>query len=233
MNIIKILLASALLFGVGYADGNRKLLKPESKQTKTKKPTWMTKDSFTISTIDGKEIKLLSTDKGYTFLDNKGKLTILAVWKSECKSCPKWLKDLDTLQKEFPKKLKVITLEMGNTQKKKLEKLVKEKKVDSKAMKKIISDNHKKLSSIAKKNNFSLPIVSVLSNQENLAFTLQTLHKYQFNKPRGKAKRGGGLPFTIVFGYDGQTAGITAGISKKRAYKTYIQKLIKHYDSKK
>jgi len=110
---------------------------------------------------------------------------------------------------------------------------VKEKKADEKALKKIINKNHADIRAFAKKHHLTFPIISVLSNQGNLAFATQTLYKYQFNKPRGKAKRGGGLPFTVVFGYQGQTAGITAGISEKEAYKAYIEKLIKHYEKKK
>jgi len=237
MKLIQIFTALALLVSLGYAESTptgKKLLKPDSSKKQTKKlPAWMLQDEFTISTVDGKSIHLLSTKKGFTFDGSKGKITLLVVWKMGCKSCPKWLEEMESLQKAFPKKLKIVALEIGNTQKKKLEKLVKQKKANSKAVKKIIEKNESDIKAFAKKHHLSFPIVPILSNQGNLAFAMQTLYKYQFDKPRGTAKRGGGLPFTVVFGYEGQTAGITAGISEKKAYKAYIQKLIKHYDKKK
>ncbi len=236
MKLIQIFTALVLLASLGYAESattGKKLLKPDSTKKQTKKlPAWMLQDEFTVSTVDGKRIHLLSTKKGFTFDDSKGKVTLLVVWKMDCKSCPKWLEEIEALQQAFPNKVKVVALEMGNTQKKQLEKLVKQKKASGKAVKRIIEKNESNIKAFAKKHHLNFPIISVLSNQGNLAFTMQTLYKYQFNKPRGKAKRGGGLPFTVVFGYEGQTAGITAGISDKKAYKAYIQKLIAHYDKK-
>lgn len=239
MKLFTLLTALALTVSLGYAENTttgKKLLKPDKKSTKTKKapvPVWMKTDEFTVSTIDDKRIHLLSTKRGFTFDDSEGKVTILVVWKAECKSCPAWLENMESLQKKYPNKVKVIALEIGNTQKKELEKLVDQKKDTAEALKKIIDKNHTTLKAFAKKHHLTFPIISVLSNQGNLAFGMQTLYKYQFNKPRGKAKRGGGLPFTVVFGYQGQTAGITAGISEEKAYENYIAKLIKHYEDKK
>ncbi len=238
MKLLKLLTALALVISFGTAETvpeGKKLLKADSKTTKktVQKPAWMLQDEFTVSTVDGKQVHLLSTKKGFTFDGGEGKVTLLVVWKMDCKSCPKWLEEMEALQKAFPDKVKVVALEIGNTQKKQLEKLVKQKKADSKAIQMIIDKNHAKIQDFAKKHQLTFPIISVLSNQGNLAFAMQTLYKYQFDKPRGKAKRGGGLPFTVVFGYEGQTAGITAGISDKKAYKAYIQKLINHYESKK
>lgn len=224
-----------LLLSVAYAQGDKKLLKPDTqtKDLKVKIPAWMDKDEFTVTTIAGKKMHLLSTDKGFTFDDSKGKLTLLVVWERACKSCPKWLKGMQDLEKHFDNKVKVITLELSNSEKKRVEKLRKEKKLDSKALNKIIEKNHKDLKKFTKKYNLDLPIISLLSTKENLDFSLQTLYKFEFSKPRGKAKRGGGLPFTVVFGPEGQTAGITAGISDQDAYKKYIEKLIKYYEDKK
>ena len=233
MKLIRIFTAIMLLVSLGQAESTttgKKLLKPDSKKQTRKLPAWMLQDEFTVSTVDGKRIHLLSTKKGYTFDDGEGKITLLVVWKMDCKSCPKWLEEMEALQKAFPDKLKVVALEMGNTQKKQLEKLLKQNKADATAIKKLIDKNEAMLRSFAKKHHLSFPVISVFSNQGNLAFTMQTLYKYQFDKPRGKANRGGGLPFTVVFGYEGQTAGITAGISDKKAYKAYIKKLITHYD---
>jgi len=236
MKLSRLLTALVLLGSLASAESQptgKKLLKPDSQTMQSKKvPGWMKADEFTLSTIEGKKIHLLSTKRGFTFDESKGKVTLLVVWKADCKSCPQWLKNMEALQKTFPNKVKVITLEMGNTQKKQLEKLVKEKKADVKAIQKIIDKNHAALRSFAQKHHLTLPIVSVLSNQGNLAFTMQTLYKFEFAKPRGKAKRGGGLPFTVVFGPEGQTAGITAGISDKKAYEAYIRKLITHYEKK-
>jgi peroxiredoxin len=237
MKYITLCIASLFIFSLGYADGNKKLLKPDTtknKETKKiQKPLWMIQDAFTVSTIDDKPLHLLSTNKGFTFDDSQDKVTLLAIWTVECKSCGKWLEELDALQKTFKGKVKVIGLEIGNTQKEKLEKLIKENKADEKAVKKIIDANHAQLKKYAKKHHLSFPIVSVLSNEGNLAFATQALYKFQFDKPRGKNKRGGALPFTVVFGYQGQTAGITAGVSDQEAYKKYIGKLIKHYEKKK
>jgi len=237
MKLLKLLTALALVVSFGAAETapeGKKLLKPDSKTKKAvKKPAWMMQDKFTVSTVDGKKVHLLSTKKGFTFDGGEGKVTLLVVWKMDCKSCPKWLEEMEALQKAFPDKVKIVALEIGNTQKKQLEKLLKQKKANSKAVKKIIEKNDTKINAFAKKHHLTFPIISVLSNQGNLAFAMQTLYKYQFEKPRGKAKRGGGLPFTVVFGYEGQTAGITAGISDKKAYKAYIQKLINHYENKK
>jgi len=235
MKLIQIFTALVLLASLSHAEATtpgKKLLKPDSKTQMKKPPAWMLQDDFTVSTVDGKHIHLLSTKKGYTFDGGEGKITLLVVWKMDCKSCAKWLEEMATLQKAFPKKLKIVALEIGNTQKKKLEKLVRQKKANGKAVKKVIEKNESDIRAFAKKHHLDFPIISVLSNQGNLAFTMQTLYKYQFDKPRGKAKRGGGLPFTVVFGYEGQTAGITAGISDKKAYKVYIQKLIAHYNKK-
>ncbi len=233
MNFIKLAMVAALMISTGYAQGDKKLLKPDEQTKKLKKPLWMTQDEFTVSTIDSKKVHLLSTKKGFTFDEGKGKITLLVVWDTNCKTCPKWLQDIGELEKTYPGKVKVYALEIGNTEKEKLEKLVKSKKADPKEIKKIIERNHANLREFAKKHNLNFPIISVLSNQGNLAFTMQTLYKFEFQKPRGKAKRGGGLPFTIVFGPEGQTAGITAGISDKKAYSEYIGKLIKHYEEKK
>ncbi len=235
MKFIKLLTALTILITLGHAETKtpgKKLLKPDSKTETKKPPAWMLQDDFTVSTVDGKRVHLLSTKKGYTFDGGEGKITLLVVWKMGCKSCPKWLEEMEALQQAFPDKIKVVALEIGNTQKKQLERLVKQKKANEKAIKKIIDKNESSIRAFAKKHHLSFPVISVLSNQGNLAFTMQTLYKYQFDKPRGKAKRGGGLPFTVVFGYEGQTAGITAGISDKKAYKAYIQKLIAHYDKK-
>ena len=237
MRLLKLLVLSAVIVSFGHAESNapgKKLLKPDSSKTKksVKPPAWMLQDEFTVSTVDGKRIHLLSTKKGFTFDGGEGKVTLLVLWKMDCKSCPKWLENMEALQKSFPDKVKVVALEIGNTQKKQLEKLVKQKKANGKAIQKIIDKNSAAIRTFAKKHHLTFPIISLLSNQGNLAFAMQTLYKYQFNKPRGNAKRGGGLPFTVVFGYEGQTAGITAGISDKKAYKSYIEKLIKHYTKK-
>jgi len=234
MKFTKLLLASAMIFSLSHATEGKKLLKPDT--TKNKKitaPLWMTQDAFTISTIDGKKIHLLSTKKGFTFKQSKEKLALLVVWSTECKSCPTWLEDLDALAKQFPDKLSIYALDIGNTEKEKLKRLHKAKKDTPAAIQKIIDSNHAKLKKFAKSHHLSFPLISALSNQGNLAFAMQTLYKYEFNKPRGKNKKGGGLPFTVVFGYQGQTAGITAGISKKKAYAAYIAQLIKHYEDKK
>jgi len=77
----------------------------------------MKQNEFTISTIDDKVLHLLSTKKGFTFDGGEGKLTLLVVWKMDCKSCPKWLEEMETLQKAFPDKIQIIALEIGNTQK--------------------------------------------------------------------------------------------------------------------
>ncbi len=237
MKYITLLIATLFVFSLSYADGNKKLLKPDTPKNKPtqkiQKPLWMIQDEFTVSTIEDKPLHLLSTKKGFTFDGSKNKITLLAIWTTNCKSCGKWLEDLDALQKTYKGKVKVIGLEIGNTQKKKLEKLIKENKADEKAVKKIIDANHAKLKEYVKKHKLSFPIISVLSNEGNLAFATQALYKFQFNKPRGKSKRGGALPFTVVFGYQGQTAGITAGVADKEAYKKYIGNLIKHYEKKK
>jgi len=233
MKLIQILLASMLLFSFSHATEGKKLLKPNTaSKKKVTPPIWMTQDAFTVATIDGKKVHLLSTKKGFTFDGSEDKLTLLVVWSTECKSCPKWLEELDALQKEFPKKLSVYALNIGNTEKAKLEKLQKDKKDSAKAIKKIIDVHHAKLRKFTKAHHLSFPVISALSNQGNLAFAMQTLYKYEFSKPRGKNKKGGGLPFTVIFGYQGQTAGITAGISDQKAYKAYIAKLIKYYDEK-
>ncbi len=237
MKWIQLIIASLLIVSLSHAEAPKKLLTPErtksSKHKKAKVPAWMKQDTFTLSTIEGKVLHLLSTKQGFTFDNSKEKLTLLVVWTTECKSCGKWLEELNALQETFPGKINIVGLEIGNTQKKALEKLVKAHKANDKAIEKIIDKNHTKLKAYAKKHHLTFPIISVLSNQGNLAFTMQTLYKYEFNKPRGKSKRGGALPFTIVFGYQGQTAGITAGTSEKEAYKAYIGKLIKHYEKKK
>lgn len=230
MKFFKILLASMLLLSLTHAKGDKKLLKPDKK---TERPAWMNKDEFDVTAVDSENIYLLSTKKGFKFDKGKGKITILVVWKTDCKTCPKWLEDMQALQDAFPNKVQIIALEIGNTQKKQLEKLIKNKEGNQKDLLKLIIKNNKALKDFASKHKLSFPIIPAFASQENVAFALQTLYKFQFEKPRGKAKRGGGLPFTIVFGYQGQTAGITAGISEKAAYRAYIQKLIKHYDSKK
>ncbi len=234
MNYIKIAIASLLLVSLSHADTTNVDKKKATKtEKKVKKPLWMTQNEFTVSTVDGGKIDLLSTDKGFIFEGSKDKLTILVVWTMECKSCAKWLKDINSLQDSFKDKIKIVGLEIGNTEKSKLEKLIKDKKANEKAVLKIIDTNNKNIEEFTKKHNIDFPIISVLSNQGNIAFAMQTLYKFEFNKPRGKSKRGGALPFTVVFGYQGQTAGITAGISEKKAYKEYIGKLIKHYEDKK
>jgi len=234
MNLIKIAIASIMLLSLSHAETNKKNDKNTTKIKKeVKQPAWMMQDEFTVSTIDDKAIQLLSTKKGFTFEGSKDKLTLLVVWDMKCKSCAKWLQDMDALGDAFGDKIKIIGLEISNTEKKKLEQLLKDKKADAKAIKKIIDKNHKNIKAFVKKNDISFPIISVLSNQGNMAFAMQTLYKFEFLKPRGKSKKGGGLPFTVVFGYQGQTAGITAGVSEQKAYKAYIGKLIKHYDSKK
>ena len=237
MQLFRLVIASLFVFSLTHAESGKKLLKPDTvKSTKAKKqkvPAWMKADEFTISTIEDKAVHLLSTKKGFTFDDSKDKLTLLVVWSTECKSCPQWLSDLNALQKQFPKKLSIYALDIGNTEKAALEKLQKAKKDTPKAIKKIINKNHKNLKAFAKKHQLDFPIISALSNQGNIAFAMQTLYKFEFNKPRGKSKRGGGLPFTVVFGYEGQTAGFTAGITKKEDFRAYIEKLIQHYDTKK
>ena len=238
MKWISMIIASLLIVSLSSAEEPKKLLKPDSSATTTKKkkiikkPIWMTQDKFILETIDGKRISLLSTDKGYLFKDAKDKIAILVVWTRACKSCARWLEDLNTIQKKYPGKVKIFGLEISNTEKEKLEKLIKEGKADSKAVKKIIDANHADIKKYAKEHHLNFPIVSPLANKGNLNFALQTLYKYEFDKPRGKAKKGGGLPFTIVFGYRGETAGITAGVAPKEAYQSYIQKLIQYYDKK-
>jgi len=234
MKLVSLFIAGIMLTSLSLAKENKKT--PTLSQT-TKKgkqlPRWMKRDSFDISTVTKQKIHLLSTKKGFTFDKAENKITLLVVWNTTCKSCTKWLKGLQSLKDAYPGKLAIITLEMGNTHKKELEKLTKEGKADKKSLQKIITKHEKALRDFAKKENITLPIVATLSNPENLDFTLQTLYKFQFAKPRGKAKRGGGLPFTIVFGYHGETLGITAGISDSKAYKSYISKLIQYSEKKK
>jgi len=237
MRLLKLLILSALIASFGHAESNtsgKKLLKPDSNQSKKiHKPLWMIQDEFTVSTSKGKRLHLLSTKKGFTFDDSKNKLTLLVVWDMKCKSCGKWLEEMEALQKSFKGKVKVVALEIGNTEKEKLKTLIKKKKADKKAILKIIKANNAKINAYAKKHKLSFPIVPIIANQGNLAFGTQALYKFEFLKPRGKAKRGGGLPFTVIFGYQGQTAGITAGVSDKKAYRKYIATLIKHYETKK
>jgi len=236
MKLIPLMIASILMLSLANAENVPKTTGTkvtQKKKTKVKPPVWMLQDKFILSTADNKRVSLLSTKKGFSFKGSEGKITLLVVWTRACKSCAQWLEDLNALQKTYPGKVKIVGLEISNTEKSKLEKLIKEGKADSKAVKKIIDKNNASIRAYAKKHHLDFPIVSPLSNEGNLAFALQTLYKYEFNKPRGKSKRGGALPFTVVFGYQGQTAGITAGVSEKKAYTKYIGDLIKHYEKKK
>jgi len=172
----------------------------DSSKTKIKLPSYMSMDEFTVKTIDGKSTHLLSTKKGYLFDGGKGKISILAIWAGKCKSCIGWLETLNELQKTYPKKLNIVSLEISNMP-------VKEMKA------------------FQKKHKILYPMLSAAQNKD---FASQTLIKYQWNR---KYKQG--LPFTVVFGYQGQTNNISKGVSKKAEYKKYIADLIKFYETKK
>ena len=172
----------------------------EANSTSKELPKYMNMDEFTIKSVDGKSMHLLSTKKGYLFDDGKDKITLLVLWAGKCKSCVTWLKDLDAIQKSYPKKLNIVSLEISNMP-------------------------LKDIKAFQKKHKISYPMLSAAQNKD---FSSQALIKYQWNR---KYKQG--LPFTIVFGYQGQTNSITKGVSKKDEYSKYIKNLIKHYETKK
>jgi len=172
----------------------------QKKDTPKELPKYMSMDEFNIKGVDGKKMHLLSTKKGYLFDNGKDKITLLVIWAGKCKSCVTWLKDLDAIQKSYPKKLNVVSIEISNML-------------------------PKDIKAFQKKHNISYPMLSASQNKD---FASQALIKYQWNR---KYKQG--LPFTIVFGYQGQTNNITKGVSKKDEYSKYIKNLIKYYDTKK
>lgn len=209
MNLLKLAIATLIIFSLSHAEAVKitntketKVTKMDTNNTSHKKmvkPAYLDMDEFTVVAIDGKKLHTLSTKKGYTFDDGKGKITLLVMWAAGCKSCPGWLRDLNELQKSYPKKLKIVAVEINNMP------------ID-------------KLKEFTKKNGITY---SMLSADQNKDFASQALIKYQFG-----TKYKEGLPFTVALGYQGQTNAITVGISKKKEYKAYIAKLIKFYEEK-
>jgi len=118
-----------------------------------KRPAYLDMDDLNLTSIDGKSLHVLSTKKGFTFDSGKDKITLVAVWAQACKSCPGWLKDLNELQKKYPKKLNIVALEINNMP------------ID-------------KLKEFTKKNALTY---TMLSADQNKDFAAQTLIKYQFS----------------------------------------------------
>ncbi len=237
MKYVKLILAILILVTMANAKNNdtkpnKKVNKSIQKQN-SKSPEWSKMNSFHLKTSKGYKVHLLSTKKGFLFDKGKGKITMLILVSSECKSCLNWLVDIQKIEKHYNKDMKVYVLSINNVDRQKMEKAIKNKTINPKVMKGIISKNNAVMNKLAKKYKLSLPIISIMSTKENLQFALQTIYKFQFFKPRGKLKKRAALPFNIVFGPEGQTVGITAGTSKPKAYQDYIGKLIKHYKSKK
>ncbi len=236
MKFLQLILSVVLLTGLSYAqnrkDDTNASTQKNTKQEKIKLPKWAKMDQFNIKTTKGYDVHLLSTKKGYLFDKGKGKVTMLILIESHCKSCPGWLNKIEKIQKHYGKKMKVYVLAIDNVDKEKLEKAIKNKTIGPKVMKKVITDNNAFLNKYAKKHHISLPVISIMSTDQNLQFAMQTIYKYQFFKPRGKLIRGGGLPYNIIFGPQGQTAGITVGVSESKAFQDYIGKIIQHYKIK-
>jgi len=144
MNLLKVITAAILL--ASFAVGG-------TTTTKTKKlPKYLTMDEFTITSIDKESIHLLSTKKGFTFDNGKGKVTLLVVWSNKCTICPKWIKDINELYAKYSDKLNIVALEIGNMP------------LD-------------KLDDFTMKNHITFPMFSADNNKN---FAAQTLHKFQF-----------------------------------------------------
>jgi len=166
MNLIKLAIATLIVVSFSHAGEVKTADTKEAVTTKTekadtnktahkkmKRPAYLDMDDLNLVSIDGKKLHVLSTKKGFTFDDGKGKITLVAVWAEACKSCLGWLKDLDSLQKVYPNKLNIVAMEINNMP-------------------------VAKLKEFTKKHGLTM---TMLSADQNKDFAAQTLIKYQFS----------------------------------------------------
>lgn len=161
-------------------------------------PAFMKMDDFKLKTIDGKSVKMLSQKRGYLFEKAKGKLSIMVIWSGGSKDSKKWLTQMQELQNSNPNKIYVSALEIDNMPK-------------------------KSMLEFAKKNNLTFPMYSAAENKD---FASQAIVKYQFLKKDKTSGKRGGVPYSIIFDYKGDTIHMTRGVVKQGEFKDYTSKLI-------
>jgi thiol-disulfide isomerase/thioredoxin len=84
-------------------------------------------NSLLLKTIEGKEIHIVGTDKGFTIPEYKGKILFVEFWGTHCPPCLMSIPHYIELQKKYKDQMAMLAVEVQNTPKEKLKVFAKTK----------------------------------------------------------------------------------------------------------
>jgi thiol-disulfide isomerase/thioredoxin len=84
-------------------------------------------NSLLLKTIEGKEIHVVGTDKGFTIPEYKGKILFVEFWGTHCPPCIMSIPHYIELQKKYKNEMAMLAVEVQDTSKEKLKVFAKSK----------------------------------------------------------------------------------------------------------
>jgi thiol-disulfide isomerase/thioredoxin len=84
-------------------------------------------NTITLKTLEGKEIHIVGTEKGFTIPEYKGKILFVEFWGTHCPPCLMSIPHYIELQEKYRDSMAMLAIEVQNTSKEKLKVFAKAK----------------------------------------------------------------------------------------------------------
>jgi thiol-disulfide isomerase/thioredoxin len=98
----------ALMFSACSKKDKKSQNTQETKQEQQAKATNKQTNTITLKSVDGKDIVITKTEKGFKFSDSKDKIVLVSFFATWCPPCKAEIPHLNNLQEKYKDKLKII-----------------------------------------------------------------------------------------------------------------------------
>jgi len=192
-------------------------------------------DIFNISTVNGKKLTLIGTDKGIKVKEYKGKIVFIEFWGTWCGPCLLSIPHHAKMQEKYKDQLKIIAFETTpSLTKEKLANYVKSSKnID---LTKVDWFMQNKAKSPEAKKYFEKPLTELKAFRDSNKPINYDVVDYNTGKEfisyiAYRAKWQGAIPFLLVLDGNGVLMTIVPGMPSEEKLDTIIQSILKQQNS--
>jgi len=189
-------------------------------------------DIFNISTVNGKKLTLIGTDKGIKVKEYKGKIVFIEFWGTWCGPCLLSIPHHVKMREKYKNQLRIIAFETTpSLTKEKLANYVKSSKnID---LTKVDWFMQHKANSPEAKAYFTKPLAELKAFKDSNKPINYDVVDYNTGKEfisyiAYRAKWQGSIPFLLVLDGNGVLMNIIPGMPSEKKLDTVIQSILKH-----
>ena len=188
-------------------------------------------DVFNVSTIDGKKLTFVGSDKGIYAKEYKGKVLLLEFWGTWCAPCLMSIPNYVELQKEYKDKLKIVAIEVTeHNTKESVANFVKSPK--NIKLSTIEDFLNRKAKTKEDREFFKKPVEKLkayIKNGEPINYDIVAYSdaKNFINYVAQRAQWMGGIPFMLIFDKNGTLTTVHTGVASKEELEKVIKNILK------